>query len=123
MIMRAYRKLGMAMSEKVFFLFCAIVLVITATFMSPISTVTAKSDLEPVPTTISVDEIKPGMTGYGLTVLKGTDIVRFDIEVVGVLRKVLSKQDLILVKCSCQIFKTRRQKSQPGPTPCERPGP
>ncbi len=50
------------------------------------------------PSTISVEEIKDGMKGYGLTVFKGTLPERFDVEVVGVLRNFRPSQDLILVK-------------------------
>ncbi|MDF2691753.1 MAG: hypothetical protein K0S65_136 [Labilithrix sp.] len=50
------------------------------------------------PRTISVDEIKDGMKGYGLTVFKGTEPERFDVEVVGVLRNFRPSQELILVK-------------------------
>jgi hypothetical protein len=50
------------------------------------------------PKTISVDEIKDGMKGYGLTVFKGTEPERFDVEVVGVLRNFRPSQALILVK-------------------------
>lgn len=48
--------------------------------------------------TISVDEIKDGMKGYGLTVFKGTEPEKFDVEVVGVLRNFRPSQELILVK-------------------------
>lgn len=50
------------------------------------------------PATIGVDEIKDGMKGYGLTVFKGTEPERFDVEVVGVLRNFRPSQELILVK-------------------------
>jgi hypothetical protein len=50
------------------------------------------------PRTISVDEIKDGMKGYGLTVFKGTEPERFDVEVVGVLKNFRPSQALILVK-------------------------
>lgn len=49
------------------------------------------------PSTIPVDEIKDGMKGYGLTVFKGTQPERFDVEVVGVLRNFRPGQELILV--------------------------
>ncbi|MDB4941443.1 MAG: hypothetical protein JWP97_977 [Labilithrix sp.] len=49
-------------------------------------------------TTISVDEIKDGMKGYGLTVFKGTQPERFDVEVVGVLRNFRPGQELVLIK-------------------------
>lgn len=50
------------------------------------------------PPTISPNEIKEGMKGYGLTVFKGTEPERFDVEVVGVLHNFRPAQDLILVK-------------------------
>ncbi|WP_394846585.1 hypothetical protein LZC95_03870 [Pendulispora brunnea] len=48
--------------------------------------------------TISVNEIKEGMKGYGLTVFRGTVPERFDVEVVGVLHNFRPSQDLILIK-------------------------
>lgn len=48
--------------------------------------------------TIGVGEIREGMKGYGLTVFKGTDPERFDVEVIGVLHNFRPAQDLILVK-------------------------
>ncbi len=48
--------------------------------------------------TIGVDEIKEGMKGYGLTVFKGTEPERFDVEVIGVLHNFRPGQELILVK-------------------------
>jgi hypothetical protein len=56
----------------------------------------ARGDAKPA--TISVDEIKDGMKGYGLTVFKGTQPERFDVEVVGVLHNFRPGQELILVK-------------------------
>jgi hypothetical protein len=49
------------------------------------------------PKTISVGEIKDGMKGYGLTVFKGTEPERFDVEVIGVLHNFRPSQELILV--------------------------
>lgn len=51
-----------------------------------------------LPQTIPVDQIKPGMTGYGLTVFYGYKVERFKVEVVDVLHKFLPKQDLVLIK-------------------------
>jgi hypothetical protein len=48
--------------------------------------------------TIDVDDIKEGMKGYGLTVFKGTEPERFDVEVIGVLHNFRPSQDLILVR-------------------------
>jgi hypothetical protein len=47
---------------------------------------------------IAVSEIKDGMRGYGLTVFKGTEPERFDVEVIGVLRNFRPGQELILIK-------------------------
>ena len=43
-------------------------------------------------------ELRPGMKGYGLTVFKGTKIERFDVTILGVLKKVQYGRDLILVR-------------------------
>jgi len=61
----------------------------------------------PAPTTLParympLTDIKPGMKGTGKTVLKGTAIVEFNVEVIGVLRNMGPKQDMILVRCSGQ---------------------
>jgi len=48
--------------------------------------------------TISPDQIKPGMKGYGLTVFEGTTPEKFDVEVINVLHKFRPNQDLVLVK-------------------------
>ncbi|MCC6648229.1 MAG: hypothetical protein IT374_21995 [Polyangiaceae bacterium] len=50
------------------------------------------------PGTMDVSEIKIGMKGYGLTVMKGTEPEKFDVEVVGVLTKFRPGQDLVLIK-------------------------
>jgi hypothetical protein len=47
---------------------------------------------------IHVDEIRPGMKGYGLSVLRGTAPERFDVEVIDVLRNFRPNQDLILIR-------------------------
>jgi hypothetical protein len=50
------------------------------------------------PPTIDVSEIKEGMKGYGLTVFKGTQPERFDVEVVGVLHRFRPGQALVVIK-------------------------
>jgi len=46
-----------------------------------------------------VSEVRSGMTGYGLTVFRGTKAERFDVEVVSVLRNYFNpKQDVVLVR-------------------------
>lgn len=64
--------------------------VVVATFPSKRATADVAS--------ISVDKIKPGMKGYGLTVFSGTEPEKFDVEVIDVLHKFRPDQDLILVK-------------------------
>jgi len=50
------------------------------------------------PLTISVSEIKDGMKGYGLTVFKGTQPERFDVEVIGILHHFRPGEALIVIK-------------------------
>ncbi|MDP9035547.1 MAG: hypothetical protein M3O50_12145 [Myxococcota bacterium] len=50
------------------------------------------------PSTISVAEMKEGMKGYGLTVFKGTQPERFDVEVIGVLHHFRPGEALIVIK-------------------------
>ncbi len=52
----------------------------------------ARSDI------IAVDDIKPGMKGYGLTVFQGYEPEKFDVEVIDVLKNFRPRQDLILIK-------------------------
>ncbi len=47
--------------------------------------------------TIGLNEIHEGMKGYGLTVFKGTEPERFDVEVIGVLHNFRPGEDLILI--------------------------
>ncbi len=49
-----------------------------------------------------VDEVKPGMKGFGLSVFKGTKIEKFDVEVVSVLKNFNPKYDVILINCKGQ---------------------
>ena len=48
--------------------------------------------------TLPVKEVRPGMTGYGLTVFAGTKPERFPVRVVGVLPKHTALMDIILVE-------------------------
>src|SRR6185503_15272311 len=50
------------------------------------------------PDTLSVDQIKPGMKGYGLTVFEGTKPERFGVEVIDVIKNFRPRQDAILIK-------------------------
>ena len=50
------------------------------------------------PDVISIEDIKKGMKGYGLTVFEGTKPQKFDVEVIDVLHNFQPRQELILVK-------------------------
>jgi hypothetical protein len=45
-----------------------------------------------------VSEVKRGMRGYGLTVFSGTKIEKFDVEILGVLKRMNTGRDLIMVR-------------------------
>lgn len=47
-----------------------------------------------------VEEVRPGMHGYGLTVFRGTKLERFNVEVVGVMPKANMGEPLVLVRLS-----------------------
>jgi hypothetical protein len=47
---------------------------------------------------MNVSEIRAGMRGYGLSVFRGTEPERFDIEVIDVLSNFRPDQDLVLIK-------------------------
>src|SRR5438093_13005354 len=49
---------------------------------------------------MSVDEVRPGMKGFGKTVFQGTKIEQFDVELLGVLKNFAPKQDMILGRLS-----------------------
>ncbi|HSZ58415.1 MAG TPA: hypothetical protein VK797_22305 [Tepidisphaeraceae bacterium] len=52
-----------------------------------------------------VSEVRPGMTGYGLTVFKGTQIEKFDVEVLSVLKNFNPKYDVVLIRCKGDYLK------------------
>src|SRR5579863_4219556 len=52
-----------------------------------------------------VSEVRPGMTGYGLTVFQGTKIEKFDVEVVSVLKNFNPKYDVVLIRCKGDYLK------------------
>jgi hypothetical protein len=47
-----------------------------------------------------IDEVRPGMKGVGRTVFEGTKIEEFQVEIMGVLKNVQPRQDLILARLS-----------------------
>lgn len=53
-----------------------------------------------------VDEVRAGMTGYGLTVLSGTTISRFPVEVISVLHDVFGpQQSVVMIRCTDDFMK------------------
>jgi len=48
--------------------------------------------------TIGTAELRPGMKGYGLTVMRGMKPERFDVELIDVLKNFRPNQDLLLIK-------------------------
>jgi hypothetical protein len=53
---------------------------------------------------MAVEEIKPGMTGIGKTVIQGTSIENFDVEVLSILKQKGSTGDKILVRVSGDVI-------------------
>ncbi len=74
-----------------------IVFIIFVSLLSFIKTV-AIASVPHYPNTMPESQIRIGMKGYGLTVFKGTTISRFDVTILGILRKVNDGHDLILVR-------------------------
>lgn len=56
---------------------------------------------------MGVDEITPGMKGYGKTVFAGTKIEKFDIEVIAVMRNMNIDEDMILIRVTSGPVVTR----------------
>ncbi|MEM1416849.1 MAG: hypothetical protein AAGH15_18270 [Myxococcota bacterium] len=50
------------------------------------------------PETLDVDDVRPGMRGYGLSVFRGTEPERFDVEVIDVLHDFRPGQDIVLAR-------------------------
>jgi hypothetical protein len=53
---------------------------------------------------ISVDEVRPGMEAYCLTVYKGTEVEKFPVEVLSVVRDFMPGRDVILVRGTDERF-------------------
>ncbi len=50
------------------------------------------------PSFFPLEQVKPGLKGYGKTIFEGNKVERFDFEVLGVLKNVGPKQDMILAR-------------------------
>ena len=57
---------------------------------------------------LDIDQVHTGMHGYGLTVFHGTQIERFEVEVVSVMRNFRPKRDAILIRCLDERFEQAR---------------
>ena len=66
----------------------------TLAWMGPTSVGLGRAEID----TIGVEEIQPGMKGFGLSVFRGATPERFDVEVIDVLPNFRPGQDLILVR-------------------------
>ena len=55
-----------------------------------------------------VSEVKRGMRGYGLTVFHGTTIEKFDVAVLGVMKRANTGRDLIMVRIGGGPINTRQ---------------
>jgi len=53
---------------------------------------------------MDVDQIRPGMTGIGKTVMSGTTPEAFDVEVLSVMRNVEPTRDMVLIRCTDSRF-------------------
>ena len=53
-----------------------------------------------LPEIIPLSEVRAGMTGYGLTVVAGEELSRFEVEVIGVLDEPGTANDFIIVRVS-----------------------
>jgi len=78
-----------------FFLFCLLVL------STPFCQASERLDKSKY---ISIDEIQPGMEAYCLTVYKGTEIEKFSLEVLDVVRNISPGRDAILVQGKDERF-------------------
>ena len=75
-------------------------LIITAILLSATALVRGAEGLWDDSRYMHVADVRPGMTGYGLTVFSGDKIQKFNVEVVGVLRNLVNpKTDVILIRC------------------------
>lgn len=50
-----------------------------------------------------IDQIQKGMKGYGLTVFEGTNVEKFDVEILGVLHNIGPGQNLILARVDSPV--------------------
>ena len=54
---------------------------------------------------IDIDELEPGMRGYGLTVFSGSEIGRFEVELVSVMHNFEPKRNAFIIRCLDERFR------------------
>lgn len=59
----------------------------------------ASADMMPL------SEVRKGMKGYGLTVFEGTEVEKFDVEILGVLENIGPEQNLILARVDSPVVR------------------
>lgn len=60
----------------------------------------ARAAEPPYPDIMPLNQLKAGMIGYGLTTFHGTTITRFEVKIIGILKKENLGRDLILIRMS-----------------------
>ena len=88
--MSRYRRLVICIAATAF-IFAAMAQVVFAAAWPGLSAEDAKKIMP-------VSEVKRGMRGYGLTVFHGTKIEKFDVEILGILKRMNTGRDLIMVR-------------------------
>ncbi len=89
------------MAQRRFFAFLfivAAVLMLSCRAQATVTTSTASSALFDQARMMRVQDIRPGMKGYGLTVFSGTEPEKFEAEVVGVRHRSFPGDDMILCR-------------------------
>jgi hypothetical protein len=76
-----------------------------ASLVSPPASLSTQDSLFDPARHMRVAEVRPGMTGYGLTVFKGTKIERFDVKVLSVLKNFNPQHDVVLIQCEGDYLK------------------
>ena len=69
-------------------------------FLAAAFFVTAAQAAERMP----LSQVEKGMKGYGLTVFEGTEVEKFDVEILGILHNIGPGQDLILAKVDSPVI-------------------
>ena len=80
--------------------------------------VAAKAFVESSERYLHQDHLRRGMIGYGLTVMSGTKVVRFELEIISVMKRFGPHQDVILCRLSGQGLEKTGLISGMSGSPC-----